>query len=121
MRTIELCLNKSKGTHMSVLCKLLRIADVSTKTTLAKSTIWLKISQGKFPKPIKLGNSINVWMESDIDSWINSYIPKSPETPQALLSSASLPQSINYELHQQSPNGNDHVRPGLQNTLLKNR
>lgn len=50
--------------------KLLRIADVSTKTTLAKSTIWLKMSEGSFPKPTKLSPAINVWKESDIDEWI---------------------------------------------------
>jgi prophage regulatory protein len=52
--------------------KLLRIHDVSKKTTLAKSTIWLKLSQGVFPKPFKIASSINVWKESDIDAWINS-------------------------------------------------
>ena len=52
--------------------KLLRIADVSKKTTLAKSTIWLKLSQGLFPKPAKLGTSINVWKEAEIDAWIES-------------------------------------------------
>ena len=57
--------------------KLLRIADVSNKTTLAKSTIWLKMSQGKFPKPTKISDSINVWRESDIDAWINEhFLPK---------------------------------------------
>lgn len=49
---------------------LLRIADVSAKTTLAKSTIWLKLAQGKFPKPAKISPSINVWKASDIDAWI---------------------------------------------------
>jgi prophage regulatory protein len=53
--------------------RLLRITDVSNKTTLAKSTIWLKMSQGKFPKPTKLSDSINVWRESDIDAWINQH------------------------------------------------
>ena len=53
--------------------KLLRITDVSNKTTLAKSTIWLKMSQGKFPKPTKLSDSINVWRESDIDAWIDQH------------------------------------------------
>jgi len=51
--------------------KLLRIADVSKKTTLAKSTIWLKMAQGEFPKPTKISRAINVWKESDIDTWIN--------------------------------------------------
>jgi len=57
---------------MDAFIKLLRIADVSKKTTLAKSTIWLKISQGAFPKPTKLSPAINVWKESDIDAWIES-------------------------------------------------
>ena len=52
--------------------KLLRIADVSIKTTLAKSTIWLKMAEGSFPKPAKLSPAINVWKESDIDEWIEN-------------------------------------------------
>jgi prophage regulatory protein len=55
--------------------RLLRISDVSAKTTLAKSTIWLKMAQGKFPKPTKISDSINVWRESDIDDWINQHFP----------------------------------------------
>lgn len=31
----------------------LRIVDVMKKTGIAKSTIWLWVSEGKFPKPIK--------------------------------------------------------------------
>jgi prophage regulatory protein len=51
--------------------QLLRIGDVSKKTTLAKSTLWLKIAQGQFPRPIKLSPAIRVWKESDIDAWID--------------------------------------------------
>jgi len=61
---------------MDAFIKLLRIADVSKKTTLAKSTIWLKMSQGKFPKPTKLSPAINVWKESDIDLWIENKFSK---------------------------------------------
>ena len=50
--------------------KLLRIKDVSSKTTLAKSTIWRRLALNKFPKPIKITSAINVWRESDIDDWI---------------------------------------------------
>jgi len=57
---------------MDTFIKLLRIAEVSKKTTLAKSTIWLKISQGNFPRPTKLSPAINVWKESDIDAWVES-------------------------------------------------
>lgn len=62
---------------MEIATKLLRLSDVSKKTTLSKSTIWLKLSQGNFPKPGKLGPSINVWKESDIDSWIASKFEQS--------------------------------------------
>lgn len=53
--------------------KLLRISEVANKTTLAKSTLWLKVARGKFPKPIKISPSITVWKESDIDAWIDSF------------------------------------------------
>jgi len=50
--------------------KLLRIREVSELTSLAKSTIWLWISQGKFPKPITLSPTVKVWRSSDLDAWI---------------------------------------------------
>lgn len=53
--------------------KLLRISEVAKKTTLAKSTLWLKISKGEFPKPIKISPAISVWKESDVDEWIESF------------------------------------------------
>jgi len=59
--------------------RLLRIADVSKKTTLGKSTIWLKMGQGSFPKPAKLSPAINVWKESDIDAWISSCFESAPQ------------------------------------------
>jgi len=61
---------------MDTYIKLLRIAQVSEKTTLAKSTLWQKIAQGKFPRPIKISPAINVWKESEINAWIDSHIPE---------------------------------------------
>ena len=56
---------------MNHVLKLIRIEDVVRKTTLAKSTIWLKISQGNFIRPTRIGG-ISVWKESDVDDWIES-------------------------------------------------
>ena len=53
--------------------KLLRIGDVANKTTFAKSTLWIKIYKGQFPRPIKLSPAISVWKESDVDDWIESF------------------------------------------------
>lgn len=52
--------------------QLLRIAEVSKKTTLAKSTIWLKIAKQEFVAPARIGG-ICVWKESDVDDWIESH------------------------------------------------
>jgi prophage regulatory protein len=57
---------------MSEQLKLIRIEEVSSKTTLAKSTIWLKISQGNFIPPARIGG-ITVWKESDVDAWIEKH------------------------------------------------
>jgi prophage regulatory protein len=56
---------------MNRVLKLIRIEDVVHKTTLAKSTIWLKIAQGDFIRPTRIGG-ISVWKESDVDDWIES-------------------------------------------------
>jgi len=50
--------------------QLLRINEVSELTSLAKSTINLWVSQGKFPKPITLSPTIKVWKASQLDEWI---------------------------------------------------
>jgi prophage regulatory protein len=56
---------------MNRVLKLIRIEDVVQKTTLSKSTIWLKISQGEFIRPTRIGG-ISVWKEADVDDWIES-------------------------------------------------
>jgi predicted DNA-binding transcriptional regulator AlpA len=61
-----------KGTQMDSVIQLLRIAQVSKKTTLAKSTLWLKIARGEFVAPTRIGG-ICVWKESDVDAWIESH------------------------------------------------
>ncbi len=52
--------------------QLSRIKDVSKLTTLGKSTIWLWVSQSKFPKPISLSATIKVWRSKDIQEWLDS-------------------------------------------------
>ena len=57
---------------MDTSSKLLRIDEVSKMTTLAKSTIWLKVSRQAFPAPIRLSPAICVWRASSIEDWIDS-------------------------------------------------
>ena len=51
---------------------LLRRPQVEGRTGLSRSTIYDWMGQGKFPQPVKLGERLVAWRESDIDAWLNS-------------------------------------------------
>jgi prophage regulatory protein len=54
--------------------KLLRLTDVQRRVPFSRSMIYLKISRGEFPQPIKLGASAVAWLESEVDFWIETRI-----------------------------------------------
>jgi len=56
---------------------LIRLTLLKNKVGLSRSTIYLKISQGKFPKPIHLGERSVGWLESEVDEWIQQQVEKS--------------------------------------------
>jgi prophage regulatory protein len=56
---------------------ILRLPKVKSLVGLSRSSIYLKISQGTFPKPISLGERAVGWLESDIQSWIENRIKES--------------------------------------------
>lgn len=54
-------------------CKILRLREVKEMTGLSRSTIYLEISKGKFPRQVKLTGARSVgWHESAIIQWIES-------------------------------------------------
>lgn len=57
--------------------RILRLKDVMEKTGLSRSTIYLKIKHGDFPKPIDLGPRCIGWLESEIIQWIENKIKQS--------------------------------------------
>jgi len=57
--------------------QLLRITEVSRLTSLAKSTINLWVSQGKFPKPLTLSPTIKVWKSQSLIDWIEVQVEHS--------------------------------------------
>lgn len=52
--------------------QLLRIQEVSTLTSLAKSTINLWVAQGKFPKPVLLSPTVKVWTKQQLQEYIQN-------------------------------------------------
>ena len=57
--------------------KILRLKGVKTRTGLGRSTIYLRIAQGSFPRSIALGERAVGWLESELDEWINERITQS--------------------------------------------
>lgn len=53
---------------------ILRLPDVKKRTGLSRSTIYLRMSHGGFPKPIPLGGRAVGWIDSEIDEWIQKQI-----------------------------------------------
>ena len=50
--------------------KFLTIRDLLVLTGFSRSSINLKIANGKFPKPVYQTNNKRLWKESDYISWV---------------------------------------------------
>ena len=49
---------------------ILRCKQVQVRTGLARSTIYLNIKSGTFPRPVPLGARAVGWLESEVSDWI---------------------------------------------------
>ncbi|WP_038226802.1 helix-turn-helix transcriptional regulator [Vibrio sp. ER1A] len=57
--------------------KIIRLPVVIRKTGLSRSTIYLRMSKGDFPRSISLGERAVGWVEEDIEQWVQECISKS--------------------------------------------
>lgn len=66
---------------------ILRLPTVKARTGLSRSTIYLRVSDGNFPRPVQLGGRAVGWVEAEIDEWLVRQIEnrRNPngETPRA--------------------------------------
>ena len=62
---------------------ILRLPTVKARTGLSRSSIYLRVSQGRFPSPIRLGDRAVGWLEEDVHGWIAERIRASREIPDA--------------------------------------
>jgi prophage regulatory protein len=56
---------------------ILRLSTVKSRTGLSRSTIYLRVSQGTFPRQISLGGRAIGWIESEIEGWLSHQIERS--------------------------------------------
>lgn len=50
--------------------RLLRMPDVMARVGMKRSAIYQRMSEGRFPKSRSLGPKCAVWVEAEIEEWI---------------------------------------------------
>ena len=56
---------------------ILRRPQVEARTGMSRSTIYARIQDGTFPRPILLGSRSVGWIEHEIDDWLQQRIKAS--------------------------------------------
>jgi prophage regulatory protein len=57
--------------HEPPRARLLRLPEVIGRVGMSRSTIYQRMSEGRFPKSRSLGPKCAVWIEAEIDDWIS--------------------------------------------------
>jgi len=60
--------------------KICRLPQVEEMTGRKRSAIYREISEGRFPKPIKLGPRAVGWLSDEVQSWIKQRIAERDQT-----------------------------------------
>jgi prophage regulatory protein len=53
---------------------LIRRKEVEKLTALSRSRIYALMSEGEFPKNVKLGTMSVAWVEAEVRGWVNARI-----------------------------------------------
>ena len=56
---------------------ILRLQSVKERTGLSRSTIYLRMAEGTFPRPISLGDRAVGWLERELEDWIELQVRRS--------------------------------------------
>ncbi|MCP3928005.1 MAG: AlpA family transcriptional regulator [Bacteroidetes bacterium] len=69
---------------------ILRRNHVLRRTGLSRSTIYLLIKKGDFPKPIHLGPRAVGWLENEINEWLEKKVSNRDKNPNASCSHGAV-------------------------------
>jgi prophage regulatory protein len=59
---------------------ILRLPAVKSLTGLSRSTIYLRVSEGRFPRPSSLGARAVGWVDTEVEAWVAGQIEQSRRT-----------------------------------------
>ena len=54
--------------------RFLRLPEVMARTGLSRSTIYVRLAEGRFPRPVALGGRAVGWIEAEVDEWVRERI-----------------------------------------------
>ncbi|WP_251044653.1 MULTISPECIES: AlpA family phage regulatory protein [unclassified Lysobacter] len=54
--------------------RLIRLPQVVERTGLSRSTIYRRVAEGGFPRPVNPRGSLSAWVEDEVNAWINAEI-----------------------------------------------
>jgi len=60
--------------NQTVLPRLISRKQVEQITSLSCSSIYLLMSENRFPKPIQIGNKRVAWVSQEINEWVDDRI-----------------------------------------------
>jgi len=55
--------------------RFIRMPDLRQKVGLSRSQIYKLIQQEQFPRPVKLGEKVSVWVDSEVEEWMSKQVP----------------------------------------------
>lgn len=59
--------------------QLLSIKETCKLTSLSRTSLWKRVKDGEFPKPIALGGVRKAFVKSEIEEWIGALVAERDE------------------------------------------
>ncbi|MGV6890302.1 helix-turn-helix transcriptional regulator [Rhodophyticola sp. SM2404] len=59
--------------------RFIRRPAVENRTGLSRSTIYLLMQNGQFPKPVRIGSRAVAWPEAEVEAWLNARLAEREE------------------------------------------
>ncbi len=63
--------------------KLLRLDQVLDRVPISKSSVLRQVAEGRFPRPVRVGERRVAWLEDEIVAWQTALVAKRDEADQA--------------------------------------
>ncbi|MFY9240842.1 MAG: AlpA family transcriptional regulator [Roseovarius sp.] len=59
--------------------RFIRRPAVEDQTGLSRSTIYMLMQNGQFPKPVRIGGRAVAWPEAEVEAWLNARLAEREE------------------------------------------